>query len=88
MARNHCCSLYPRWEVANMTVQRDYGVQCKNPECNRGIVLCEYMARRRSKGGPIPLIRFSARNLTYPNCHQTYEYDHNDLREFSTKLSV
>ena len=88
MARNHCYSRYPRWEVANMTVQRDYGVQCKNPECNRGIVLCEYMARRRSKGGPIPLIRFSARNLTYPNCHQTYEYDHNDLREFSTKLSV
>jgi hypothetical protein len=64
---------------------RDYGVQCKNPECNSGIVLGEYI-RRRSKGDPILLIRFTARNLTCPNCHQTYEYDHKDLREFSTKL--
>jgi hypothetical protein len=71
-----------------MTVQRDYGVKCKNPGCNNGIVLGEYMARRQSKKDPIPFIRFAARKLTCPNCHKTYQYDHSDLRELSTKLSV
>ena len=68
-----------------MSIQRDYGVQCKNSECSKGIVLGEYMTRRRSKGDPITLIRFTARKLTCPKCHKTYQYDHSDLREFSTK---
>jgi len=71
-----------------MTIQRDYGVACKNPECNNGIVLGEYMTRRRSKGDPITFIRFTPRKLTCPKCRKTYQYDHSDLREFSTKLSV
>ncbi len=71
-----------------MSIQRDYGVACKNPKCSNRIVLGEYMARRRSSGDPITLIRFSARKLTCPECHKAYEYDQNDLREFSDKLSV
>jgi hypothetical protein len=70
-----------------MTIQRDYGVACKNPECKNGIVLGEYVTRRRSKGDPIPLIRFTARQLTCPKCDKTYPYDHRDLREFSSNLS-
>jgi len=71
-----------------MSIQRDYGVACKNPECNNGIALGEYMTRRRSKGNPITLIRFTARKLTCPKCRKTYQYDHSDLREFPSKLSV
>jgi hypothetical protein len=71
-----------------MSIQRDYGVECKNSGCSKGIVLGEYMTRRRSKGDPITFIRFTARKLTCPKCHKTYRYDHSDLREFSTKLSV
>jgi hypothetical protein len=70
-----------------MSIQRDYGVACKNPECNSGIALGEYMTLRRPKGDPITLIRFTARKLTCPKCHKTYQYGHSDLREFSPKLS-
>ena len=71
-----------------MSILRDYGVECRNPECNNEIVLGEYMTRRRSEGDLLTSIRFTARKLTCPKCHKTYQYDRSDLREFSTKLSV
>ena len=72
-------------------IQRDYGVECKNRECNNRIVLGEYMTPRRSNDepeDPIPLIRFTARKVTCAKCHKTYRYEHSDLREFPAKLPV
>ena len=82
--------------MRKMYIHRDYGVECKNPECNNRIVFGEYMTPRRSEDpedpkdseGPIPLIRFTARKITCAECHKTYRYDHSDLREFPPKLSV
>ena len=75
-----------------MPIHRHYGVDCKNRECNNRIVFGEYMTPRGSESGPeedpIPLIRFTARKVTCPQCHKTYKYDHSDLREFPAKLSV
>ena len=76
------------------SIHREFGVECKNPECNKGIVLGGYMTPRRSQedpddpDDPIPLIRFTARKVTCPKCYETYQYDHSDLREFPTKFTV
>ncbi len=74
--------------MRDMSIHRDYGVECKNPECNNRIVFGEYMTPRRSEEDPISLIRFTARKVTCPKCHKTCHYDHSDLREFPAKLSV
>lgn len=80
-----------------MPIHRHYGVECKNRECDNRIVLGEYMTPSRSEEDqdpmrseedPISLIRFTARKVTCPECHKTYQYDHSDLREFPAKLSV
>jgi hypothetical protein len=74
-----------------MSINKVYGVACKNAECNKRIVLGEYMTPRRSEEepeDPIPLIRFTARKITCPKCHKTYQYHHSDLREFPAKVSV
>jgi hypothetical protein len=70
------------------STHRDYGVECKNRRCNSRIVLGGYMAPLRSGEDPIPLIRFTARKVTCANCYNTYQYEHSDLREFPTKVSV
>jgi hypothetical protein len=73
------------------SIQRDYGVECKNRRCNNRIVLGEYMTHLRSgedPEDPIPLIRFTARKVTCAKCQKTSQYEHSDLREFPAKLSV
>jgi hypothetical protein len=76
------------------TIHREFGVECKNTECKKAIVLGGYLTPRHSKESPdglddpIPLIRFTARRVTCPECQKTYEYDHSDLREFPAKSSV
>ena len=74
-----------------VSIHREFGVECKNPECNKEIVLGGYLTPRQSNedpDDPIPLIRFTARRVTCPERQRTYEYDHSDLREVPTKFTV
>jgi hypothetical protein len=66
-----------------MSAQKNFGVECKNPKCHSGLILGDYMSRPQSKGEAMTFISIKAGKLLCPSCGKTYEYDRNDLREFS-----
>jgi hypothetical protein len=66
-----------------MSEEMAYGVECKNTECNTGIILGSYMTRP-DRGDIVSFVVVKkAGRVKCPDCKKEYEYDQGDIREFS-----
>jgi len=68
-----------------MSVEKAYGVECKNKECHTGIILGTYMTRPERGGDLVSFVVMkNAGVVKCPNCGASHEYDQADIREFPT----
>lgn len=69
-------------EVPEMSNERKFGVECKNPECGDWIVLGMHdLTRPESRRDLLTYIQSGPWKLTCPTCGDAEDYDHFDLRE-------
>jgi hypothetical protein len=65
-----------------MSVEKSYGVECKNKKCRTGIILGTYMTRPERSGDIISFVVVTkAGRVKCPSCGQEHEYDSPDIRE-------
>jgi len=70
-------------EVASMSIEKKFGVECKNPQCGECIVLGMYMKPPQSTRDFVNFVMVGHWKLTCRSCGDVYDYDQADLRECS-----
>jgi hypothetical protein len=66
-----------------MSVERAYGVECKNKECHTGIILGSYITRPERGGDLVSFVVVRKEGtVKCPTCGASHEYGQADIREF------
>lgn len=72
-----------------MSEERSYGVECKSPGCDTGIILGTYMTRPERGGDVIQFVVVKkAGSVRCPTCSNEHSYDQGEIREFPKGVGV
>ena len=70
-----------------MSEEKSIGVECKNEDCNYGIVLGDRPPNPQHGGDIITFVNMPPRQIKCPACGREYEYTQADLRKFPKDAS-
>jgi len=73
-------------EVAGVSTEKKFGVECKNPQCRDSIVLGIYMAPPQSSSDFVNFVVAGHWKLICPSCGDAHDYNQGDLRAWHPSL--